>query len=56
MREPMRQLGIQVVEATVYLGLDLKRTGKGRKARQRKRVARMKWRVKRLRQVRAQGK
>ena len=28
LREPMRQLGIQVVEATVYLGLGLKRSGK----------------------------
>ena len=39
LREPMRQLGIQVAEATVYLGLDLKRAGK-RNARQHKRVVR----------------
>ena len=55
LREPMRQFGFHFVEATVYLGLDLKRAGK-RNARQHKRVVRLKWRVKRLRQVSAQGK
>ena len=56
LREPLGQLGIQVVQATVYLGLDLKQHGRGGKARQQRRLVRMKWRVKRLRQVRSQGK
>jgi hypothetical protein len=56
MREPLSQLGVGTVQAMVYLGLGIQPRGRPVKSRQGKRMANMAWRIKVLRQCRAQGR
>ena len=56
MKEPLSRLGVEVVQAMVYLGLDVQPRGRSCKVRQCQRFTRLAWRTKRLRQYRAQGR
>ena len=56
MKEPLSRLGVGVVLAMVYLGLDVQPRGRSSKLRQCQRLTRLAWRTKRLRQYRAQGR
>jgi hypothetical protein len=56
MKEPLSRLGVVVVPAMVYLGVDVQPRGRSAKMRQRQRFTRLAWRTKRLRQYRAQGR